>query len=374
MVKESNQSDTHLVVRSLKVLSGISGAGIDTIKDNVQALQNSQQTLAQETKDYWTSIASDGIISPLEKKTLSKEWETIKSEEASLIQEAETAGITTGYTVYDSYTAAYAALYAELVTTLKLFDSMETSTELEDRTAFNTLYETYYAKRDALRSAIYGTNSASTYNLDLTPEMQAAAALSDGSWRDTSASVYITVNLYKGADGIDYAVSRTAYYNGEAIGTWDGNTVTIPISSLKNDTNYITVTVQTADSLQLSAKATVAKIYQGEDGDWRQYDMLLSDNAVKSSDDGMNPETITAKKIMRNASWERETNYGKITVSADGGEETETGGYTKDETGAYQEGKDYYQKFSPYLLMLDKETALELSADTAAVFYEKETE
>lgn len=153
--RQDNRSDTDLVVHSLTVMGSMKGAGIRAIRDSVRMLQNAQTTLAEKTRDYWTAIASDSVITPDEKKTLWKEWKVLVQEYADLVQSAEEEHqISQVADPLIAYKAAYLALYTLVVTKLKLFDNMRQNTPLSDRTAFIAAYTDYFAARDALRNAI----------------------------------------------------------------------------------------------------------------------------------------------------------------------------------------------------------------------------
>ena len=153
--RQDNRSDTDLVVHSLTVMGSMKGAGIRAIRDSVRMLQNAQTTLAEKTRDYWTAIASDSVITPDEKKTLWKEWKVLVQEYADLVQSAEEEHqISQVADPLIAYKAAYLTLYTLVVTNLKLFDNMRQNTQLSDRTAFIAAYTDYFAARDALRDAI----------------------------------------------------------------------------------------------------------------------------------------------------------------------------------------------------------------------------
>lgn len=371
-VKEVNQSDQRLVVHSLKVLSSVEGGGIQEIKDNVSMLQQSHTTLAEATYDYWSQIASDSVITPEEKKTLYKEWQTIYREEPALLKEANEAGIGTGHTFYNAYVAAYNALYTYLYSTYDVFGNMQVNTEIADRTAFLNLYESYYSDRDTLRSAIYGTNSVLNYVIDLTPEMQSVPVDKDGNFRNLAQTVYIQVHLYKSTGDADYAVSRAAYYNGDAVGTWDGDTVGIPVTVFTGDNNYISITVTDGDGQQFSVKATVAKLYAGEDGgEYTYYDLELSEGCVRvDSSKSIDPERISVTKLKRTSNYTRETTYGTVTAAVDDGDEVEIGNYNRDTGTGYDGDTDYAARYVPTVIYLDSyhEKVLGFDGNTAIMF------
>ena len=370
--KQNNMSDQHLIVHSLKVMGSIEGGGIQQVRDQVDALQQATTKLSEAQRDYWTSIAQDNVIVPAEKKILYKEWQQILTEYASLIQEAERAGLSPSFTTYKNYTDAYNELYRELNTVLKLFDDLTSNTPLPDRNNFCYLYATYYDCKDKLRNSIYGQNSSLTYVLDLTPEMQGFTVNSDGTLKEENTTIQCIVNLLKGTDGVDYAVSRKAYYMGEEVGTWEENVLTVPCNIFKDDMNYVTISVKDTNDLELAVKAQINKLYPGEDGDYTVYDMMLSDGAVRVDRYGEKiPETITAQKLIKTSQTQKQTNYGTITAEADNGKEVTVNEYHIDSSESFDDEKDYFVK-SKAFMMLYNGKILCTQKDVAAIFYRKE--
>ena len=156
--KVDNQSDKHLVVRSLEVLEGVTSPGIKTLKDTVAALQQAQQTQAESTSKYYEEAASDNVITPTEKKVLYKEYLSIRDEVTAVQKEAAEAGIPDTDEALVSYVDSWTTLYTLLIIDLKLFDDMTVNTELEDREAFLSTYQNYYRCLTAVRNEIYNWN------------------------------------------------------------------------------------------------------------------------------------------------------------------------------------------------------------------------
>lgn len=366
--KVNNRSDEHLVVKSLNVLTEIKGGGISQIRDTVKELQNSQSVLAQQQSDYWSGIASDNVISPEEKKILYKEYQEIKSERPAILEEAQKAGIPEEAEVLVDYKSAYNALYNLLEVQLKVFDRMDKDTRLEDRDAFIQAYINYYDARNTLRSGTY--TSASTYILDLSPEYLAIPCDSKGAWLDPDLQISVEVNLYKGVDGTDYAITRQAAYNGEVIGTWENNRLFVPVIILTEDMNNIRVNVRDATGISLSANLIISKMYQS-DAAWTMYDMQLSDNAVYIDSDGnMDPTEITVRKVKRGQDYESETTYGKVTAVVDGRDVYPVNEYTKDNAAGFDVQKSYKKKMNPFYLTVDGDALMK--QDLVMVFYFRE--
>ena len=149
-----NQSNKHLVVDSLTVIHKIKGGGIKQISDNIEALRQGQETLSEQTKNYWESLARDNVINPEEKKVLYKEWQFIVVEYPALVTDASSSGLPDSAQELIDYKNNYEALYDYLFATLKIFDNMTAQTKLNNRELFIQRYNDYYTSRDTLRSAI----------------------------------------------------------------------------------------------------------------------------------------------------------------------------------------------------------------------------
>lgn len=152
-VRQNNMADQHLVVRSIEVLDGggIGGAGGKTIERRLDQVEQSITLLNSQT-DYYSQIAEDNIITPTEKQTLKKESYAINAEYTSILNRADTAGVT-----HSSEADAYKQCYKNLTDMwgeLGIFDNMEEETRIPQRNAFNTVYQEYYESRDALNNRI----------------------------------------------------------------------------------------------------------------------------------------------------------------------------------------------------------------------------
>lgn len=164
MIKVENRADEHLIVRSLEVINDIKGGGIDTIKTNVDALQRGISSLSERQKKYWQDMGSDSVITPLEKKTLLKEFNTIEQTHTSIMQVANEKEITWKEDVAD-YDTAYTLLRNYLYDTLKVFDYMGENTTVPNIDTFNGHYEFYYLKEPLAQKEISAASSEVTANM-----------------------------------------------------------------------------------------------------------------------------------------------------------------------------------------------------------------
>lgn len=151
--KQINNAENHLIVGSIEVLGDIKGSTMQTIRRNVETLQTQYKAISGRTKDYWSDLSNDNLITPVEKVMLKKEFETIEVTHAALMSEARSEGIEELSSII-AYENAYNALRYYLYTTLKLFDEMSENTEIADREVFNGYYSDYYASENFVQTAL----------------------------------------------------------------------------------------------------------------------------------------------------------------------------------------------------------------------------
>lgn len=151
--KQINNAENHLIVGSIEVLGDIKGSTMQTIRRNVETLQTQYKAISGRTKDYWSDLSNDNLITPVEKLMLKKEFETIEVTHAALMSEARSEGIEELSSII-AYENAYNALRYYLYTTLKLFDEMSENTEIADREVFNGYYSDYYASENFVQTAL----------------------------------------------------------------------------------------------------------------------------------------------------------------------------------------------------------------------------
>lgn len=206
MIKVENRADEHLIVRSLEVINDIKGGGIDTIKTNVDALQRGISSLSERQKKYWQDMGSDSVITPLEKKTLLKEFNTIEQTHTSIMQVANEKEITWKEDVAD-YDTAYTLLRNYLYDTLKVFDYMGENTTVPNIDTFNGHYEFYYLKEPLAQKEISAASSEVTANMRRLANLDEPG--SDGEVAIYNGSIY------------NYYIAKQAWIklsNGEYLG------------------------------------------------------------------------------------------------------------------------------------------------------------
>lgn len=182
-LKAANYADTKATFAEIEVLGNIDGSTIRTIRANVNSLQQSISTQAAKTENYWRDIASDNIVTPTEKKTLKKEFQTITQTYTSLLIMAEQVGVMDTQEIKD-YKTAYEALYNYLSVTLKLFDNMGENTTIPNVAEFNRMYDTMYETQTKAQNRVVVTQPISIRKLESldTPGLDGEIALYKGNF------------------------------------------------------------------------------------------------------------------------------------------------------------------------------------------------
>lgn len=139
---ENNMADQDLIVHSLRVLSDIKNPALTQLKREVNTVQKNAIQIAQKNDRYWKELSSDNIITPVEKKIIQREMESIANSYTALYTQA----VAEHYDQADffiDYMATYNALREYIYSTLQLFNNMEANTEV-DREEFNEYFSDYY--------------------------------------------------------------------------------------------------------------------------------------------------------------------------------------------------------------------------------------
>lgn len=139
---ENNMADQDVVVHSLRVLSNINNPALDQLKRDLNTQQASAQALALKQDKFYKSLSDDGIISPMEKKIVLREMESIATSYTALYQQAVAEHYEQA-PFFQDYMASYAALRDYIYSTLHLFDNMDADTQV-DREEFNEFFSDYY--------------------------------------------------------------------------------------------------------------------------------------------------------------------------------------------------------------------------------------
>ena len=149
---ENNMADQALVVKRLKVLESIDGGPVREIKQTVEAVRKQTNAISRQQDEYWKTLSDDGKITPIEKQSLLRESKNIDRSFAAITQQAAALGIASA--ILEDYVDTYDAIHTYLFTTLKLFDDMQSETQIDDRDTFNQYFSSYYFSENFVLLAI----------------------------------------------------------------------------------------------------------------------------------------------------------------------------------------------------------------------------
>ena len=245
-LKERNYAGDHVVVGSLEVLGDIKGGNIQQIKRNVDLIQQQAEAAIRTQNRYWEELSSDSIITPLEKQQLLKEFKSIQNSYTAIYTQAVSIGQEASQYVQD-YIATYDDLYAYLYTTLKLFDNMESITDIENRTTFNAKFYNYYYSEAfvmvALSKGLLDSVSIRVLTSLLEAGTEGEVGLYHGGLYQYTNGVWknVTTGNYKGVLSSPPAAEEDAFFlAGEDFSILDELYVNGELLYVNNDTLGIT--------------------------------------------------------------------------------------------------------------------------------------
>lgn len=136
------------ILRDLKdgiveAMKDASKAGLDAMDAKAEALN--AQLQAQKANELIDDIASDGVLTPVEKSQLKKEWMIVVKEYPTTLAQAEK---------YELDTADYTAKYNALSVFLQSLLSDMSASSVVDGEQLRTVFSNYYASRVALLKEI----------------------------------------------------------------------------------------------------------------------------------------------------------------------------------------------------------------------------
>lgn len=109
--------------------------------DSAQSTANSAKTEATNANNKLAEIASDSKLTASEKQQVSRDWEEIKLEKSSIINQAN---------VYSISTTAYTNAYTALETYIGTLNLTSTTTTTITPSDFKAKFNTYYTQRQAI--------------------------------------------------------------------------------------------------------------------------------------------------------------------------------------------------------------------------------
>ncbi len=187
-VYTKRQALLNAITAAAKVLANDALDAATAAQDTADAATNAAsdaQDDANEALDQLTDIASDDILSPVEKPRVISDYNVIIAEQAGIDAQATAYSITAAKTAYDTAVAALTTYLATLTSPV-LWSNLTDNTDIVG-TTFRAKFEDVYAKRQELLNTI----SAAARTLANSAQGTANSALSTA---DTANSTANTAN------------------------------------------------------------------------------------------------------------------------------------------------------------------------------------
>lgn len=192
----------------------------------VEDLVNGLSEVSNKQADYWTAIARDGVVTPDEKVTLDKEWQTVTGEKTLITEKIDKLGAKTREE-YTNYISAYNNLYTYLNDTISVFDDMSTSTIINSD-EFIDMYNKFYIALDIVKTYIdYNdiketlTNRVPIMNISA-PYIKCTKMDEGGSYLEFDPpELTVSATLFDGEKSFPYKGVFEIYINNETVPFYD---------------------------------------------------------------------------------------------------------------------------------------------------------
>lgn len=194
--------------------NGVNVGSIGTNASNALADAAAAQADADAANAALADIASDGILSPVEKPTVIRDNSVILTEQAGIDAQATAYGITTEKTAYDGNVSALTSYLATLTTPV-LWSDLSGNTTIVG-TTFRSKFADVYTTRQALLNAIYAAAKA---------KADAAQGAADNAQGTANTAVGQVTQLPVINGGFD--IAPTGYGWAADSGTWITDTTSI---------------------------------------------------------------------------------------------------------------------------------------------------
>ncbi len=216
-------------------------------------------------------------------------------------------------------------------------------------------------------------NAKLGYSLDISPDYQTIPCDSAGNPFQPDEHTTFIVSLWHGTDEITEGITRSVSLNGNALPNtyWqDDKTFSLPNSLLGLDKNTI-IFSYIYNLRTIECQVTVSKLRQA---DMYFYTFVVNTSAVKGLGNKqiVAPKTVFPTRQMITKDGINFTNYGRMTIQVNNGEERNLEYARKVESVEEFDGEAVYcRKARPFLLRLgeNSDAVLAVNADTCAVFF-----
>jgi hypothetical protein len=154
-LKVFNNTDIEINGGDLTVAGEVNGRNISRIATDLKTSTSKVDQLSASISTFIFTLFSDGIITPLEKKQLYREWKSIEAEYPTVLSYAENAGLEPDDTLCVAYTAAYGSLEDALYP--NILGDLETASNV-DPDVFGPILASYYNTRAAITGGVSAAN------------------------------------------------------------------------------------------------------------------------------------------------------------------------------------------------------------------------
>ena len=146
------------LAKTLADNAGSAANNAQTAADNAQSAANTANTNATNALSQLTDIASDNILSPVEKPVAMSDYDVITSEQSGIDAQATSYGITTEKTAYDDAVSALTT-YLNTLTSPVAWNNTSGNTIIVGST-FRQKFNDVYTTRQTLLNKIYANAKA----------------------------------------------------------------------------------------------------------------------------------------------------------------------------------------------------------------------
>lgn len=143
---------------------------------------------------------------------------------------------------------------------------------------------------DKAEQAEETANEAKILALTLTNDYQSIPVDAEGNYEEFPECTTTAIAMYGNTD-----VTSSCVFSVEKstsiTGSWDAGTKTYTVIALSQDDGWVDITATYLNTLTVTKRFTVAKLYAGKSGE--SYTIEASDSIIKIGSDGLNPREVT---------------------------------------------------------------------------------
>jgi len=214
------QSNGSAYIYGLQLEEGTKSTDYTPAPEDVQAQIDASNMLLAD-------ISSDNKLTPNEKQSALKEWQSIQYERSDILDQADYNGIDDGYEELANYTNSYSALSIYIT---PLLDSMTTTSDIDGAT-FRTKFNNYYSCKSVLLKEISNViSSAAATAASIAASIEYLKDALAGSTEISGGLVGTNVLLLKALSGA--ITGGMSGLSNDNVGFWTGGTYQNAIDSI----------------------------------------------------------------------------------------------------------------------------------------------